>query len=1023
MKERNPLKSIRSRSLSGRQVDQKSVKNPRCGVRFARFILMLFISILVLSVVSAKDANAVTNFSWKTGYYVGTGATLSITGLGFQPQMMIIKSDTQGDIGARWKTSSMPANTTVSLIGAAVNTSTELQFDADGFTLSTSTNVNTSGLRYTWMAWGGSDCTSNGTFCVNTYVGDGVNGHAITTPGFQPDLVMVSKGDTALVPFRTSSMNADEGHYFKNNAGNAGGGLFKTLDATGFTVGNYSGVNTNGTTYYFAALKKITNIMDVGTFTGDGLDDKNISTSFTPQAVWLKSVSTTSAKDAMLSTSDFNGDWSAHFNDYSNAATNDIQSLSTNQFQVGTAAEVNTLNDAYHYIIWGGNTISGSGTFNFSTGSYSGTGVAQSVTGIGFRPDVVIIKHTDQATDQYAVFATKMMPPNTTAYFSNGAANFAGGITSLDSGGFTVGTGATVNTSGDTYYWQAFGNAWDPLDNAGAADFALGMYTGNGIDSRNITNTPFTPELVTVKANSSGAGIWRTSSMGADAASYFGATADGTDIIQALNSNGFQVGTNATVNTSGTLYHWFAFDAGTNMVVNSYTGNGGTGTSITGPGLQSDLVWVKRTTAVAGVFRPSSLTGDSSQYFANSPNVAGRIASLNSTGFTVSNNTETNTNTASYWYAAWHGKKYNQTAFRFFANADSADVGAVMGDTNANVTLSATGDDFRLRILNNVTYGNLFASGGLFKLQYVGKGSGTCASPSGGTPASYTDVATDTLISYKNNGSVADGANLTANANDPTDGNTVVVETYEEANDITNSRTAITIGQSGMWDFALYDNGAASATAYCFRLATSGGTALDTYTQRPQITTAAGGTLSVDIVDADGVTVGSPSVTFSEKSFSYSAQTSTATLGISSQKIRVSNTTGTATWTLSIAATSGPTTAWTDGGSNTYDFNDSNTDGADDADADSVGGRLTVDPSGGSISAVAPCASTTGVSPGSSNSFKEVATAVTSITLLSASGSASTNCGWDFITTSLSQLIPGAQKSATFTLSFTITVA
>ena len=186
--------------------------------------------------------------------------------------------------------------------------------------------------------------------------------------------------------------------------------------------------------------------------------------------------------------------------------------------------------------------------------------------------------------------------------------------------------------------------------------------------------------------------------------------------------------------------------------------------------------------------------------------------------------------------------------------------------------------------------------------------------------------------------------------------------------------------------------------------------------------TISDGAQSVDVVDSNGDAVSSPSVTFGGLTFSFSSQTATGTLGAASQKIRVYNPTSDDTWTVSVAATSGATAVWTAGG-NTYDFNDSNTDGTDDSDTDSKGGRLTVDPSVGTLAAVSPCSSTTNVSKGSSSSFREIAAAVSSITLLTGASGSSTYCRWDLTGISLSQVVPAVQVSGTYTLSFTITVA
>ena len=179
------------------------------------------------------------------------------------------------------------------------------------------------------------------------------------------------------------------------------------------------------------------------------------------------------------------------------------------------------------------------------------------------------------------------------------------------------------------------------------------------------------------------------------------------------------------------------------------------------------------------------------------------------------------------------------------------------------------------------------------------------------------------------------------------------------------------------------------------------------------------GSLNVDIVDANGTTVGSPSVSLSSMTFSFDKATTTGTFGTASQKVRLSNPTGTATRSVTVAATSGATTVWTDGGSNTFDFNDPAF--ADDGgDTDTKGGRLAVDPSGGTIAGVNGCA-TTNVSAGSSSAFNEGVT--NSITLFSASLGASTYCRWDLTGVSLSQSIPAQQAGATYTLNMTLTAS
>lgn len=361
---------------------------------------------------------------------------------------------------------------------------------------------------------------------------------------------------------------------------------------------------------------------------------------------------------------------------------------------------------------------------------------------------------------------------------------------------------------------------------------------------------------------------------------------------------------------------------------------------------------------------------------------------------------------------------FDQSAYRFFANQNSADVGSALDSQDTNVTLGGTGDQFRLRIAVHVSTTSLGVNGQSFKLQYVDKGGGSCASPSGGTPSSYTDVTTSTLISYYNNSTPADGDALTDNTNDPVhSGHTNINQTYEEANNFTNSQAVIASGEDGLWDFALYDNGAAASTAYCFRIVTSGGTALNSYVY-PQVTTAAAGSLGVDIVDSGGSPVASPSVTFATALSSDTCLSSTGTLGVSSEKIRITNNTGSPAWSLSAAATSGATSNWSNG-TETYDFNDPTSSGCSDGgDADSLSGQLSVDPSTGTVTPEGGC-TTTGISLGSSSAFNQGTT--DSITLASASSGADTGCYWDITDIDLSQTIPAFQPTGAYTINITLT--
>ncbi len=215
-------------------------------------------------------------------------------------------------------------------------------------------------------------------------------------------------------------------------------------------------------------------------------------------------------------------------------------------------------------------------------------------------------------------------------------------------------------------------------------------------------------------------------------------------------------------------------------------------------------------------------------------------------------------------YATWIGtdpddlfgrpiapKTFQQSAYRFFTNTDSTDVGSPLAAQDTAVNLTSTGQAFRLRMLLHIGISDLFKNEGNFKLQFAQRGADNqCDTSFSGE--TYADVTAATVIAYNNNVTPTDGVNLTENANDPThDSDTVIYQTYEEANNFTNSQATIDAGKDGKWDFSLKDNGAPANTTYCFRIVKSDGTNLETYSVIPQITTFDSSSISISVSDGE----------------------------------------------------------------------------------------------------------------------------------------------------------------------------
>lgn len=183
------------------------------------------------------------------------------------------------------------------------------------------------------------------------------------------------------------------------------------------------------------------------------------------------------------------------------------------------------------------------------------------------------------------------------------------------------------------------------------------------------------------------------------------------------------------------------------------------------------------------------------------------------------------------------------------------------------------------------------------------------------------------------------------------------------------------------------------------------------------------GTLTADIRDASRVPVASPTFAMSATTFSFSCQSSTGTIGSSTQRLYVDNPdTADSGWTLSVAATDGATGLWENSGvTNTFDYNDPTAAGCtDSADTDTKAGQLTINPSVGTLTADCTSCATTNITKGSSSAYNQGT--VDSITLLNAAAGSDDIGRWYLTGVSASQTIPADQPVDNYSINLTITV-
>ena len=237
------------------------------------------------------------------------------------------------------------------------------------------------------------------------------------------------------------------------------------------------------------------------------------------------------------------------------------------------------------------------GGASFNTVTYTGNGGTQSVTGIGFEPDLVWIKHRNGTSfhniSDSVRGSLKIIQSNTTTAEQN-APN--GGVSSFNSDGFTLGSSTSsypdVSGSGQNYVawcWKAGGAAVTNTDGTitsqvsanTEAGFSIVSYTGNGVNPGASIGHGLkqNPDFIVAKSRSTGEWPAFHSALPITNTVYWNATYASSTYINrysAINENTFTTGSNGSeLNANGVPYiaYCFAEVAGFSKF-GSYVGNG-----------------------------------------------------------------------------------------------------------------------------------------------------------------------------------------------------------------------------------------------------------------------------------------------------------------------------------------------------------------------------------------------------------------------------------------------------------------
>lgn len=297
-------------------------------------------------------------------------------------------------------------------------------------------------------------------------------------------------------------------------------------------------VSNSGNSFQAAATFPGAIKMATGTYTGDANDNRAITVGFQPDFVIVKDAGN---GEGAARSSSMAGDLSKPMGSLTAFQADEVQSLDANGFTVGTDFSVNRKNRIFHWVAF---KAAGQA---MQVGSYTGNGTTQSITGMGFQPELVILmgNNAQRAAARYAGAAR--------TYGFDASTGVTTGVTAFGADGFSVGAAAEANSNNVAYHYVAFNDVADSI--------SVGSYTGNNTDNRDITTPAFQPEFVMVRADDTATGRaanWHPSSFAGDNTLLFASTASGINRIQALQSTGFQVGTSTDVNANTVSYRYIA---------------------------------------------------------------------------------------------------------------------------------------------------------------------------------------------------------------------------------------------------------------------------------------------------------------------------------------------------------------------------------------------------------------------------------------------------------------------------------
>jgi uncharacterized repeat protein (TIGR01451 family) len=281
--------------------------------------------------------------------------------------------------------------------------------------------------------------------------------------------------------------------------------------------------------------------MATGSYLGNGIVGSPITNvGFQPDVLFIKADNN---EPTVVRTSTMVGDAAKELGQNSALLSNVIISLDADGFTIGSNQQVNSAGVDYYWVAFKAAT----GEMALST--YPGDGNDdRSIPGVGFQPDYLIVMSEigQQAMQRFSSQAGDNSLP------FNPSDPKTDRIQAFEPDGFQIGKHNTVNENGVTFHYIA----WKLVPGR----IAGSLYLGDGGDNRDMAGVGFQPDYQLISRQKNGSPtVQRPASLAGDNTLPVDDNAPFNNGIQTFLPNGFQIGSDDTVNRLNDLYFWVAF--------------------------------------------------------------------------------------------------------------------------------------------------------------------------------------------------------------------------------------------------------------------------------------------------------------------------------------------------------------------------------------------------------------------------------------------------------------------------------